>query len=97
MRIPITSDGFIDASTIVIEATIQNNSATKMLTLSDPSLASMIAEARVFMSGVEVERVQDYGRLVETLNRGIGLEKRINNADLELGISRSATGVAEGI
>jgi len=97
LRIPITSDGFIDASTIVIEASVRNHSATKMLSLSDPSLASMIAEMRVFMSGVEVERVQDYGRLVETLNRGLGMEKRINNADLELEISRSATGVAEGI
>merc|ERR1712086_543120 len=97
MRIPITSDGFVDASTIVIEATLRNNSTTKLLTMSDPSMASMIAEMRVFMSGVEVERVQDYGRLVETLNRGISMEKRINCADLELGISRSATGVAEGI
>ena len=45
LRIPITSDGFIDASSIVIEATIRNHSATKMLTLSDTSLSSMIAEA----------------------------------------------------
>ena len=97
MRIPITSDGFIDASTIVIEATLRNHSTTKMLTISDPSLACMISEMRVFMSGVEVERVQDYGRLGETLNRGISLEKRINNADLELGISRDANGAAEGI
>ena len=73
MRIPITSDGFIDASTIVIEATLRNHSTTKMLTMSDPSLASMISEMRVFMSGVEVERVQDFGRLHETLNRSLSL------------------------
>jgi len=97
MRIPITSDGFIDASSIVIEASLRNHSTTKLLSISDPSLACMIAEMRVFMSGVEVERVQDYGRLTETLNRGISMEKRINSADLELGISRSATGVAEGV
>ena len=97
MRIPITSDGFIDASTIVIEASLRNHSTTKLLSMSDPSLAGMIAEMRVFMSGVEVERVQDYGRLTETLNRGISIEKRINNADLELEISRDANGAAEGI
>ena len=98
LRVPITSDGFIDASTIVLEATLRNHSTTKLLSMSDPSLACMIAEMRVFMSGVEVERVQDYGRLTETLNRGISMEKRINNADLELGISRDATtGQAEGI
>jgi len=97
MRIPITSDGFIDASTIVIEATLRNGSTTKMLSMSDPSLASMISEMRVFMSGVEIERVQDYGRLVETLNRSLSMEKRINNADLELEISRDATGQAKGI
>jgi len=97
LRIPITSDGFVDASSICIEATLRNHSATKMLTMSDPSLSSMIAEMRVFMSGVEVERVQDYGRLVETLNRGISMEKRINNADLELEISRDANGTGKGI
>ena len=97
LRIPVTSDGFIDASTIVIEATLRNHSTTKMLTMSDPSLASMISEMRVFMSGVEVERVQDYGRLVETLNRSLSLEKRINNADLELEISRDANGAGQGI
>ena len=59
MRIPITSDGFVDASSIVIEATLRNHSATKLLTMSDPSMASMISEMRVFMSAVEVERVQD--------------------------------------
>ena len=89
MRIPITSDGFVDASSIVIEASLRNHSATKMLSMSDPSLAGMISEMRVFMSGVEVERVQDYGRLVETLNRGISMEKRINNSDLELGVAPS--------
>jgi len=98
MRIPITSDGFIDASTICLEASVRNHSTTKLLSMSDPSLACMIAEMRVFMSGVEIERVQDYGRLVETLNRGISMEKRMNNADLELGISRdAATGEAKGI
>ena len=68
-----------------------------MLSLGDCSLASMIADARVFMSGVEVERVQDYGRLVETLNRGISMEKRINQNDLELGVSRDANGKAVDI
>ena len=97
MRIPITSDGFVDASTICIEATLRNNSTTKVLTMSDPSFASMISEMRVFMSGVEVERIQDYGRLVETLNRGLSMEKRINNADLELEISRDANGTGKGI
>ena len=48
-----------------------------MLTFSDSSLASLISEMRVFMSGVEVEPVQDYGRLVETLNRGISLENAL--------------------
>ena len=49
MRIPITTDGFVDASTIVIEATIRNGSATKMLTFSDSSIASLISEMRAFM------------------------------------------------
>jgi len=75
LRIPIKkTDGFVDASTIVIEAKCTNGSASKMLTFSDSSLAGLITEMRVFMSGVEVERVQDYGRLVETLNRGISME-----------------------
>ena len=74
LRIPITTDAFVDASTIVIEATVRNGSTSKMLTFSDSSLAGLISEMRVFMSGVEVERFQDYGRLVETLNRGISME-----------------------
>ena len=97
LRIPITSDGFVDASTLVIEATVRNGSTSKMLTFSDSSLAGLISEMRVFMSGVEVERVQDYGRLVETLNRGISMEKRINGNDLELGVSRDANGKAVDI
>ena len=98
LRIPITTDGFIDASTIVIEATVRNGSATKLLSFSDSSIASLISEMRVFMSGVEVERIQDYGRLHETLNRGLSMEKGINNNDLELRLSRdSTTGKAEGI
>ena len=47
LRIPITSDGFIDCSTIVIEASLRNHSTTKQLSMSDPSLAGMIAEMRV--------------------------------------------------
>ena len=97
LRIPVTTDGFVDASTIVIEAKCTNGSASKMLTFSDSSLAGLISEMRVFMSGVEVERVQDYGRLVETLSRGISMEKRINNNDLEFGISRDANGKAADI
>ena len=94
LRIPNTTDGFVDASTIVIEAKCTNGSTSKMLTFSDSSLAGLISEMQVFMSGVEVERVQDYGRLVETRNKGISMEKRINNDDLELGVSRDANGKA---
>jgi len=94
LRIPITTDGFVDASTIVIQATIRNGSTTKILPFNESSFASLISEVRVYMSGVEVERLQDYGRLVETLSRGISMEKRINNLDLELGVSRNLTGNA---
>ena len=92
LRIPITTDGFVDASTNVIQATIRSGSATKILPFSESSFASLISEVRVYMSGVEVERLQDYGRLVEALSRGISMEKRINNLDLEFGVSRNATG-----
>ena len=63
----------------------------------EASFASLTSEVRVFMSGVEVERLQDYGRLVETLSRGISMEKRINQLDLQLGVSRNATGKAVDI
>lgn len=94
IRIPITSDGFCDASSIVIEATIRNGSSTKLLNFSDSSFACLIQEVRLYMSGVEVERIQDYGRLVETLSRGVQMEKRINTLDIEFGISRDAAGKA---
>jgi len=74
IRIPITSDGFVDASSIVIEATIRNGSSTKLLNFSDSSFACLIQEVRLYMSGVEVERIQDYGRLVETLSKGVQME-----------------------
>ena len=38
LQIPISSDGFIDASTIVIEASLRNHSTTKLLSMSDCSL-----------------------------------------------------------
>ena len=81
----------MDASSLAIECTARNNDTVKTLRFSEASLAACIQEMRVFMSGVEVERVQDSSRLHETLQRGLQLEKRINNLDLEFGVARHGT------
>ena len=95
LRIPISGGAFVDASSITVEATLTNLDSTNLLTPTTCSLAGFLEELRIFMSGVEVERIggagMSYGRLYEQLSRAKAKEVRENEASLELGFEANST------
>ena len=95
LRIPISGGAFIDASSITVEATLTNLDSTNLLVPTTCSLAGFLEELRIFMSGVEVERVGSgglsYGRLYEQLSRAKSKEVRENEASLELGFQANTS------
>ena len=95
LRIPISGGAFVDASSLTIEATLTNLDSSNVLTPTTCSLAGFVEELRIFMSGVEVERIggarMSNGRLYEQLSRAKANEVRENEASLELGFQANTT------
>ena len=95
LRIPISGGAFVDASSITVEATLTNLDSTNLLHPTTCSLAGFMEELRIFMSGVEVERIggagMSYGRLYEQLSRAKAKEVRENEASMELGFQANTS------
>ena len=81
MRFSITTSGpFVDMSSLALQAKVTNKNAAK-LTFLGPNLGTLVQEARLYLSNVEVERVPFYNRTEAMLQRFVSTDKRVQLYD----------------
>jgi hypothetical protein len=101
LRINVSGQGFLDCSSLVLEAEVHNLEVLGGLVMK-PLVGGMEAyfqSCRVIISGTTVEELGDpscsYGRVYQMLSRGLPKEKVA--MDAALGFELGATGVPETI
>ena len=80
-----SSGGFLDLSTLAIQAQVNEKGGVQALTFLGPNLGCMIQELRIYLGGVLCEAIPYYNRVEEMLARFKSHDKRIEDYDCGFG------------